>query len=153
MFLPITQLHFCIYQHTHNPKILYSLWRRANARNVSSETFLQWPNYGKNSFDKTKLPCYTLPPTQHYSFFRNSLPLFIWLTDWETDHPTDWRTDWRTDRLIYSLTDWFTVWLREGLTDRLKDWLTDWRTDWPTEGLTDRLKDWVNDWLSEILTD
>ena len=35
---------------------------------------LQWPIYFINSNDNTKLPCYTLPPTQHHSFFRN-LPL------------------------------------------------------------------------------
>ena len=29
-----------------------------------------------NSFDNTKLPCYTLPPTQHLSFFRN-LPTLL----------------------------------------------------------------------------
>ena len=35
---------------------------------------LQWPIYFINSNDNTKLPSYTLPPTQHHSFFRN-LPL------------------------------------------------------------------------------
>ena len=33
-----------------------------------------WLIYAINSVDNTKLPCYTLSPTQHHSFFRN-LPL------------------------------------------------------------------------------
>ena len=32
-----------------------------------------------NSVDSTKLPCYTLPPMQHQSFFRNLPSLFIYL--------------------------------------------------------------------------
>ena len=32
---------------------------------------LRWPIYVINSADNTKLSCYTLPPTQHHSFFRN----------------------------------------------------------------------------------
>ena len=35
---------------------------------------LQWPIYVINSVDNTKLPCYTLPSTQHHSFFRNLTP-------------------------------------------------------------------------------
>ena len=31
---------------------------------------LWWPIYVTNSVDNTKLPCYTLPPTQYHSFFR-----------------------------------------------------------------------------------
>ena len=31
--------------------------------------------YGIKSVDDTKLPCFTLPPTQHYSLCRNLLPL------------------------------------------------------------------------------
>ena len=46
---------FSAYKPTHNPQFLQSLWRRANARNVS---------------------LFTLPPTQHHSFFRNLPPLF-----------------------------------------------------------------------------
>ena len=38
---------------------------------------LWWPIYVINSIDNTKLPCCTLPPTQHHSFFRNLPPLFI----------------------------------------------------------------------------
>ena len=37
---------------------------------------LRWPIYVINSVDNTKLPCYTLPPTQHHSFFRNLPPEF-----------------------------------------------------------------------------
>ena len=52
-----------------------SLWRRAEAQNVSFSTL-----YGGQSTLSTqsiilKLPCYTLPPTQHHSFFRNLPPL------------------------------------------------------------------------------
>ena len=42
----------------------------------------QWPVYVINSVDKSKLPCYILPPTQYHSFFRNLPPLFIQLTCW-----------------------------------------------------------------------
>ena len=38
---------------------------------------LRWPIYDINSVDNTKLPCYTLTPTQHHSFFRNLPLLFI----------------------------------------------------------------------------
>ena len=38
---------------------------------------LRWPIYVINSFDNTKLPCYTPPPTQHHSFLRNVPPFFI----------------------------------------------------------------------------
>ena len=37
---------------------------------------LSWTIYVINSVDNTKLPCYTLPPTQHHIFFRNLPPLF-----------------------------------------------------------------------------
>ena len=33
-----------------------------------------------NSVDNTKLSCYSLPPTQHYSFFRKLPLLWLWLT-------------------------------------------------------------------------
>ena len=36
---------------------------------------LRWSIYVIGSVDNTKLPCYTLPPTQHHSFLRN-LPLY-----------------------------------------------------------------------------
>ena len=36
---------------------------------------LRWPIYITNSVNNTELPCYTLPPTQHLSLFRN-LPLY-----------------------------------------------------------------------------
>ena len=36
---------------------------------------LWWPIYIINSVDNTNLPCYTLLPKQHHSFFRNLPPL------------------------------------------------------------------------------
>ena len=36
---------------------------------------LQWSIYAFISLDYTKLPCYTLLPAQHHSFFRNLAPL------------------------------------------------------------------------------
>ena len=42
--------------------------------------FLRQPINLFNSIDKTKFPYYTLPPTQHYSFFGNLPPLFVWQT-------------------------------------------------------------------------
>ena len=50
-----------------------SLRQRAYTQNISLYTLIRWPIYIFNSVDNTKLPCYTLPPTQHHSFFRNLL--------------------------------------------------------------------------------
>ena len=36
----------------------------------------RWPIYVIDSSDDTKLPCYTLPPTQHHSSLRNLPYLF-----------------------------------------------------------------------------
>ena len=38
---------------------------------------LRWTIYVINLVENTKLPCYTLPPTQHHCFFRNLPPLSI----------------------------------------------------------------------------
>ena len=46
-----------------------SLWRRANARNVSFRISVQWPIYIINSVDKTKLSCNTLI---------GAAPQFLW---------------------------------------------------------------------------
>ena len=40
----------------------------SNARNFNSS---RWPIYIINSFGKTKLACYTSPPTQYTSFIKN----------------------------------------------------------------------------------
>ena len=39
----------------------------------------RWPIYVINSVGNTKLPCYTLPPKQHHSFFRNLPPFFMFI--------------------------------------------------------------------------
>ena len=52
-----------------------SLWRRANARNVSFSISLRCSIYIINSVDKPNFSCITPPPTQHHSFFRNQSPL------------------------------------------------------------------------------
>ena len=54
---------------------------------------LQWPIYVINSVDKTKLPCCTLPLTQHHSFFRNLPPSPHFPIGWETS------LRWGTSRL------------------------------------------------------
>ena len=41
---------------------------------------LRGPIYVINWVDNSKLPCYTLPPTQHHSFFSNLPPLIICLS-------------------------------------------------------------------------
>ena len=41
-----------------------------------------WPIDVINSIDKTKLPCYTLPPMRHQSFFRNFTPFNDIKTKW-----------------------------------------------------------------------
>ena len=38
---------------------------------------LRWTIYVITLVENTKLPCYTLPPTQHHCFFRNLPPLSI----------------------------------------------------------------------------
>ena len=54
---------------------------KADVSSVSLIT-LRWPIYVFNSVDNTKLPCYTLPPTQHNSFSRNLPPLFVSRMSW-----------------------------------------------------------------------
>ena len=41
---------------------------------------LRWPSYVINWVDNSKLPCYTIPPTQHHSLFRSLPPLFFCLS-------------------------------------------------------------------------
>ena len=49
---------FSAYKPTHNPQFLQSLWRRANARNVSFFFPLRWPIYVFNSVVNTELPIF-----------------------------------------------------------------------------------------------
>ena len=42
---------------------------------------LLWVIYVIDSVDNTKLPCYTLAPTQHHSFPVETYPLYDWTTD------------------------------------------------------------------------
>ena len=69
-----------------------------------------------NSVDKTKLSCYTLPLTQHHSFFRNSLPLII-------------KPSWRTPSLLSCVEELTPVtlgrkvtWICRKLNDFGKTW-------------------------------
>ena len=51
------------------------LWWRANAQNVIIENLNgDQFNYIIISVDNAKLPCYTLPPTQHHGIFRKLPP-------------------------------------------------------------------------------
>ena len=59
---------FSAYKPTHNPQ-------RANARNVSLYT-LYGGQFTFSTHLLTRITCYTLPPTQHHSFFRNLHPTF-----------------------------------------------------------------------------
>ena len=43
---------------------------------MSALKLFMMANYVINSVDNNKLPCYTLPPTQHHSFFRDLFPFF-----------------------------------------------------------------------------
>ena len=54
-------------------------WGQRSKRQVLNS--LRWPMNVINLVDNTKLPCSTLPPTLHHSFFRNLPPLFIWLNN------------------------------------------------------------------------
>ena len=57
--------------------LCHSLWQSANTWSVMFENLQGGQfNYVINSVDSTKLPCYTLPQTQHHGFLRN-LPSFI----------------------------------------------------------------------------
>ena len=57
--------------------LCHSLWQRANTWSIMFENLQGGQfNYIINSVDSTKLPCYTLPQTQHDGFLRN-LPPFI----------------------------------------------------------------------------
>ena len=49
--------------------LCHSLWQRANTWSIMFENLQGGQfNYVINSVDSTKLPCYTLPQTQHHSF-------------------------------------------------------------------------------------
>ena len=54
-----------------------SLWRRANAQNVSLETLGGGQFTLSTQLIMTKVSCYNHPPTQHHSFFGKLPPLFI----------------------------------------------------------------------------
>ena len=64
----------------------HSLWRRANAQSVCSETL-----YGGQvtQLIKKKLSCYTPQPTQHHSFLKTLHPLFVNLNMAEWSALTD----------------------------------------------------------------
>ena len=68
---------FSAYKYTHNPQFLQLLWWRAIARKTSAFKLYKVANfhYQLNSVNNTKLPCYTLPLTQHHSFYTNLPPL------------------------------------------------------------------------------
>ena len=44
---------------------------------TSAFKLFTWPTDVINSVDNTKLPCYTLPPTQYHSLSRNLPPLWL----------------------------------------------------------------------------
>ena len=66
--------------HREVASIRHSLWRRANARNVSFELFTVANSCYQLSWWIT-FSCHTLPSTQHYIFLRNLIPLFNRKTD------------------------------------------------------------------------
>ena len=54
-------------------------------------------------YQLSSLPCYTLPPTQHHSFFRNLPPsLFCQLHDVQSEY--SWYLDSLTDQLSIALS-------------------------------------------------
>ena len=57
--------------------IIHSLWRRADAQNVSFETFYGGLFTLPTRLIILKLSCLTFPPTKHHSFFRNLPPLIL----------------------------------------------------------------------------
>ena len=65
--------------------IFWLLWWRATTWNISFEILYCKPIYIINSFDNTKLPCYSPPQMQHYSLFWNLPSLF---TGVQKDHQT-----------------------------------------------------------------
>ena len=55
-----------------NPPLDEGLTRKTSAWNS-----IRWPSYIINSVDKSKLSCYTPPPTQHHRFFSKFPPFWI----------------------------------------------------------------------------
>jgi len=66
--------------------LLYSLRRRANARNISFQISLQWPIHIINPVDKTKLSCYT-PHWRSTTVSLETYPfyLFVWVLSGHLD--------------------------------------------------------------------
>ena len=56
-----------------------TLTKERSKRQLLIMNSLWWSFYFINTVDNTKLPFYTLSPTQHHSFFRNVTPLSV---DW-----------------------------------------------------------------------
>ena len=65
--------HFCLY-HILMSSVIY-LSDEGLTLETSALKLFTWPIYVINSVDDPKLPYYTLPLTQHHSFFRNVPPL------------------------------------------------------------------------------
>ena len=82
----------CFFSH----KSWWFVLTKGSRSNVNFRNSLRWPIYVINSFDNTELPCYTLPPTQHHSFFRN-LPLQFITSDRQI-----WKTKKREPDLLFA---------------------------------------------------
>ena len=81
--------------------IFWLLWWRVTTWNFSFETLYCKPIYiyFVNSFDNTKLPCYSPPLMQHHSFFWNLPSLF---TGAQKDHQKGHQTHF----LVKSTSNW-----------------------------------------------
>ena len=78
----------CFFSH----KSWWFVLTKGSRMNVNFRNSLRWPIYVINSVDNTELPCYTLPPTQHHSFFRNQPPSihYKWSTNLEDKEAGAW---------------------------------------------------------------
>ena len=66
-----------------------TLTKERSKRQLLIMNSLWWPFYFIDSVDNTKLPFYTLSPTQHHSFFRNVTPLSVETGSFETQAPSN----------------------------------------------------------------
>ena len=78
----------CFFSH----KSWWFVLTKGSRSNVNFRNSLRWPIYVINSDGNTELPCYTLPPTQHHSFFRNLPPSihYKWSTNLEDKEARAW---------------------------------------------------------------
>ena len=56
-------------------------------------------------YQLSSLPCYTLPPTQHHSFFRNLSIITYYFVNYDEQSEHSWYLDSLTDQISIALSE------------------------------------------------